>query len=208
MKTFCLASGLALAAAAAVGEDPPSFCKGLDCPSFSTSQVDNDIEVREYDALLWASTVVEDSSVTDAGGVAFGRLFGYLSGDNEKKQKIDMTTPVLNHIEAGTGPNCNSTFTVSFFVPWQYQNEEGPPSPTSDLVFIETKKLPQVAVAEFSGFADDKSIVQEASVLYDAIIDSKDIDVDEGAQDAYFFAAYDSPYTLFNRHNEDWVPIV
>ena len=52
-----------------------------------------------------------------------------------------MTAPVLNYIQPGAGPNCNSTFTVSFFVPWLYQTEEGPPKPTSDDVFVEEKKV-------------------------------------------------------------------
>lgn len=78
---------------------------------------------------------------TTTGDIAFHRLFDYISGANEASQKIDMTAPVLNYIQPGAGPNCNSTFTVSFFVPWAYQTEEGPPKPTSEDVFIEEKKV-------------------------------------------------------------------
>ena len=76
----------------------PEFCHQLDCPSFTTRQVDAEVEVRTYDELLWASTDVQSDSVTDAGSIAFGRLFGYLSGANENSQTIDMTSPVLNKI--------------------------------------------------------------------------------------------------------------
>ena len=51
---------------------------------------------------FWASTDVQSDSVTDAGSIAFGRLFGYLSGANENSQTIDMTSPVLNKISPGS----------------------------------------------------------------------------------------------------------
>jgi len=188
--------------------DAPKFCHDLDCPSFSTRTVDNGAEVRDYDALQWASTVVETDSATDAGSIAFQRLFGYISGANEDSQKIDMTAPVLNYIQPGAGPNCNSTFVVSFFVPWVYQTEEGPPKPTSDDVYIETKELGEFAVSSFGGFANDQDMVQEAVALTSDIDESKEIDFsDDAAMGNYYFVAYDSPYTLMNRHNEDWIGV-
>jgi len=44
--------------------------------------------------------------------------------------------------------------------------------------------------------------------LYSDIDDSKDIDADASVEDVNWFAAYDSPYTLRNRHNEDWINVV
>lgn len=170
--------------------------------------MDGDIEVRQYDTLLWASTDVESDSVSSAGSIAFGRLFGYLSGENDASQKIDMTAPVINKITPGTGPNCNNTFTVSFFVPWSYQNDVGPPKPTAEDVYIEEKKMGEFAVATYGGFAGDDDVVQEASELADAIFDSKDISEDEKNGGEYYFVGYDSPYTLRNRHNEDWLGVV
>ena len=186
----------------------PEFCHQLDCPSFTTRQVDAEVEVRTYDELLWASTDVQSDSVTDAGSIAFGRLFGYLSGANENSQTIDMTSPVLNKISPGSGPNCNNTFTVSFFVPYKYQTAEGPPKPTADDVYIQKIKISDVAVSVFGGFAEDSDVVSTASKLYSDIDDSKDIDADASVEDVNWFAAYDSPYTLRNRHNEDWINVV
>ena len=116
-------------------------------------------KMRTYDELLWASTDVQSDSVTDAGSIAFGRLFGYLSGANENSQTIDMTSPVLNKISPGSGPNCNNTFTVSFFVPYKYQTAEGPPKPTADDVYIQKIKISDVAVSVFGGFAEDSDVV-------------------------------------------------
>jgi hypothetical protein len=177
------------------------------CPSFTTRTTASDLEVRTYDTLKWASTDVEADSVTDAGGIAFGRLFGYLSGANTESKKIDMTSPVLNYIQPGSGPNCNNTFTVSFFVPWEYQTEEGPPAPTAEDVYIETKELGEFAVSSYGGFAKDDDVIQAAEALTEDIEDDKEVDYDESKGGSYIFAAYDSPYTLMNRHNEDWIGV-
>lgn len=119
-----------------------------------------------------------------------------------------MTSPVLNYIQPGAGPNCNSTFTVSFFTPYGFQTEEGPPAPTSADVYIEKKPAVTVAVVEYSGFAQSSDITAAAAQLNEDIAASADIRVDPKADGNYFFAGYDSPYHLNNRHNEDWLPVV
>jgi hypothetical protein len=203
--TAVLAATVATTALAENPFEAPSFCHDLDCPSFTTRTVSGDVQVRSYDTLKWASTDVESDSAETAGNIAFQRLFGYLSGANENSQKIDMTAPVLNYITPGSGPNCNSTFTVSFFVPWEFQ-KDGPPAPTAADVYIEEKIVGDVAVTEYGGFANkDNQIIETAEKLYQDIYDSKDVDFAD--DDRYFFVAYDSPYTLFNRHNEDWIRV-
>lgn len=57
---------------------------------------------------------------------AFMKLFDYISGGNSAKAKIPMTAPVLTKIEPGQGPNCESTFTMSFYNPYNYQVCAGP----------------------------------------------------------------------------------
>lgn len=49
------------------------------------------------------------------------KLFDYISGGNSAKTKIPMTAPVVTKIEPGQGPNCESTFTMSFYNPYSYQ---------------------------------------------------------------------------------------
>ena len=49
---------------------------------------------------------------------------------------IDMTAPVATKVLPGQGPNCNSFFTQSFYVP--YVNQADPPKPTNPEVFLET----------------------------------------------------------------------
>ena len=50
-------------------------------------------EVRLYEPHIVAETVV-DTEFEDAGSEAFGRLFKYISGNNQSEQEIAMTAPV------------------------------------------------------------------------------------------------------------------
>ncbi|KAL0024718.1 hypothetical protein WJX77_011057 [Trebouxia sp. C0004] len=49
------------------------------------------------------------------------QAFRYLSGDNEGRHKVAMTSPVTVQTTAGQGPACRSDFLVSFFLPHKYQ---------------------------------------------------------------------------------------
>jgi len=69
----------------------------------------------------------------------------------------------------GAGPNCNSTFTVSFFVPFEFQTAAGPPASTSDLVYTSTIDAMGVAVSEFGGFAKQTEIIAQAAKLESAV---------------------------------------
>ena len=137
----------------------PWYYHGLDGPVFKNTTVDNNVQLRNYEANLWASTIIEGNQLNIAENIGFQRLFDYISGENELGESIPMTTPVLTHVKPGSGPNCNSTFTVSFFVPFEYQTPNGPPKPTSSLVFIESIGPLQVAVVEFDGYAVQAEII-------------------------------------------------
>lgn len=56
--------------------------------------------------------------------------------------KIPMTTPVLETVFNGKGPDCDSTFIMQFMMPFSLQNS--PPKPTAKDVNITT--LPQMDV--------------------------------------------------------------
>ena len=136
----------------------------------------------------------------------FNRLFDYISGANVQNIAIEMTTPVLTYVEPGAGPNCNSSFTVSFFVPMMYQTESGPPQPNSNLVYIENIDIGDVGVREFAGFSNEKVIIGQAAVLQNEIIKSDEISTD--SSDTWFYAGYDPPFRLTNRHNEVWSRVI
>lgn len=69
----------------------------------------------------WVSITGTGMDKDSAMRGAFMKLFDYISGGNSAKAKIPMTAPVLTKIEPGQGPNCESTFTMSFYNPYNYQ---------------------------------------------------------------------------------------
>lgn len=82
-------------------------------------------------------TRVENISKDSASSAMFWKLFNYISGQNSKQIKIPMTAPVTVFIEPGSGPNCESTFTMAFYIPSEFQ--EDTPEPTADDVSIEER---------------------------------------------------------------------
>lgn len=186
----------------------PWYCHGIDCPAFDNSTISN-VEVRQYASFLWASTNVSSTDLDGAENIGFDRLFDYISGANVDGVVIDMTSPVLNRIVPGAGPNCNSTFIISFFVPYSYQESDNPPpQPTSDDVYISAIGPLTVAVSEFGGFASQKELVARAAKL-ESDVDKADglAAADEDGAGSWYFAGYDPPFRLTGRHNEIWLPV-
>lgn len=187
-------------------QNEPWFCHGIDCPNFTNTTIEG-IEIRNYPAALWASTNISGINLIDAENIGFNRLFDYISGDNDSGDAIDMTSPVTTRVIPGAGPNCNTTFIVSFFVPFAYQ-DSGPPSPNSALVYIESREPLQVAVSEFGGFAPQAEVIAKAAQLEGEVEDAQTLELDPAYPDIWFFAGYDPPFRLTNRHNEVWVPVL
>lgn len=110
--------------------------------------------------------------------------------------KIDMTAPVATRIVPGAGPNCESTFTVSFYIPPKHQTD--PPSPSNKDVFIEQFPEMTLYASARGGFMNEEQWINEARGLSEKLKDKT------FRQDYYFTAGYDSPFKLFNRTNEVW----
>eukprot|EP00240_Pyramimonas_obovata_P013556 CAMPEP_0118927780 /NCGR_PEP_ID=MMETSP1169-20130426/5184_1 /TAXON_ID=36882 /ORGANISM="Pyramimonas obovata, Strain CCMP722" /LENGTH=228 /DNA_ID=CAMNT_0006869621 /DNA_START=110 /DNA_END=796 /DNA_ORIENTATION=- len=176
----------------------PWFCHGIDCPKFTVVDKKEAYETRAYEATKWASTSVQGIKLDEAERIGFMRLFNYISGENMPASKIPMTAPVKNLITPGQGPFCGSNFTISFFVPYKYQ--ENTPAPTSMDVSLTSEDAVQVYVRSFKGFAKEDKIVTEAAQLAEAL-DNDGVQYDP---ETYVFAGYDPPFRPVNRHNEIW----
>jgi SOUL heme-binding protein len=70
-------------------------------------------------------------------------------------------------------------------------------------MLTETPKM-KVAVASYGGWADDKNIVQHAAALGQALTH----DGVKFVNTTYTTAGYDSPFRLFERHNEIWMRLL
>ena len=95
----------------------------IESPPYTVSEIRDGYEIRDYPALKWVSTDGYDFHIHDSpqSDDMFNKLFNYIDGQNSEGAKIDMTAPVIYFIVPGAGPNCESNFTMSFFIPQVYQ---------------------------------------------------------------------------------------
>ncbi|XP_006139423.1 heme-binding protein 2-like [Pelodiscus sinensis] len=166
----------------------------LQSPKWSAAETEvQDYELRRYETAKWASTVIKGEVQKEALRQGFWKLFHYIQGKNEREVKIEMTVPVTCLVKTGC-----TDFKVSFFVPFEYQ--DSPPQPTEPGVFIEERKGEAIFVRSFGGFASPEKYAEEAQAL-SRILKKAGQSFHE---DFYYTAGYDSPFKLFNRHNEVW----
>ncbi|XP_013406655.1 heme-binding protein 2 [Lingula anatina] len=171
---------------------------GIETPSYTVVRKNEDYEERAYPATMWVSTTEKGMDHSYSVRQGFWKLFNYIQGKNEKDMKIDMTAPVATRILPGAGPNCENTFTVSFFI--GKKHEGNPPKPTNPDVFLEEWPAKHVFVRSFGGFANDDKWIDHSQALANSL-QKNDEPI---AQDYYYTAGYDSPFKMFNRTNEVW----
>jgi effector-binding domain-containing protein len=152
--------------------------------TYSVSRAEGSFEIREYPALKVASTA--NSSPNES----FMRLFRYIDGGNEKKEKISMTTPVIM-----------ADGEMNFVVPKTQQTDT--PKPVNEKVLIKTLPAKRLAVYRYSGFGTKSNEVAGVQKLKTWLAENKLDYVDE-----HRVAYYDAPLTLpFLRRNEVMVPL-
>ncbi|MCH1446572.1 MAG: heme-binding protein [Luminiphilus sp.] len=123
-----------------------STTSAIEEPTYSlvTSWESPDIEIRDYDSRILATT-----RMTEGQNSGFRVLAGYIFGGNENEQEIAMTAPVQR-----TMPG-EQEAEMAFVVPRAYSMEE---LPTPDDSRIEFREEPayRAAVIRFSGWVNDK----------------------------------------------------
>ncbi|XP_047179991.1 heme-binding protein 2-like [Vigna umbellata] len=188
-----------------VGALPPT-CQRIECPSYDLIQVGNGYEIRRYNSPVWISnSPIQDISLVEATRTGFLRLFDYIQGKNNYKQKIEMTAPVISEVSPSDGPFCESSFVVSFYVP--KENQANPP-PAKGL-HVQRWKTVYVAVRQFGGFVKDSEVGEQAAALKDSIAGTKWGAAVEKSKSAnhtsvYTVAQYNAPFEYDNRVNEIW----
>merc|ERR1711893_58184 len=175
----------------------PPYCRGNDCPRFTVLEQGEGYELREYEEAQWVSTETASVDGTDRPNL-FMRLFRYIDGENVNNEKIPMTSPVVNKITPGSGPNCETIFKQSFYI--EYSRQEDAPEPSADNVFLDKFAVVKVYVRSFSGYATEDDYLRNLYLLADSIGDPAKFRTDH-----YMTAGYDSPFQPFNRHNEVWL---
>jgi hypothetical protein len=95
---------------------------------------------------------------------------------------------------------------VGFFVPSKFETEAAIPVPKDPTITIEPFPKAQYAVAVFGGFAKEADFTKAEAQLV-AQLKKDGIKMVDNAQWSRVWAGYDSPFVLFNRHNEVWVQV-
>ena len=149
--------------------------------------------VRDYPALTVAQTVM----APDAQGAdgSFSRLFGFITGRNDARQKISMTTPVLM---SGAGSNR----TMAFVMPAKVKTGLAP-KPSDGAVTLRELPGGRFAVFRFSG---KRSAKNEAKAL--ERLESWMAAEGLSAAGAPVYGYFDPPWTPgFLRRNEVMKPV-
>jgi DNA gyrase inhibitor GyrI len=133
IATGCLAVVALLAACTATRA-------GYESAPYATSKTDGKFEIRDYPALTVASTSADSDAARDG---SFMRLFRYISGQNDRSEKIAMTTPVF----MGAGGEARK---MSFVVPTEVA-KKGAPAPNASDVKVEQLPAGRWAVFRFNG---------------------------------------------------------
>lgn len=130
----------------------------IETAEYKILKKDGHIEIRAYETLITAA-VKDGDPIRDRG---FSTIFNYISGDNAKKEKISMTTPVINEMDGET--------TTEFVMPKKYRKEDLP-SPSNQ--FVELKETPArlVLAIRFNGIMQMDRIKFYEKVLFDYAMD-------------------------------------
>ncbi len=161
---------------------------GYESAPYKVLRSNGKFEVRDYPALTVVETPMAGGVDASSGG--FNRLFRFITGGNEAKQKIAMTTPVFM-----SGSNSNAT--MAFVLPAKLKGG-GTPKPTDGAVKVRELEAGRFAVLRYSGGRNAKNEAESLSRL-------KDWMVEEGLSvlSPPVYAYFDPPWTPgFLRRNE------
>jgi hypothetical protein len=120
-------------------------------PDYQVLHQEGKYSIRHYDQ-YYTSSVKENSL---AGRSGFGVLFSYISGQNEEQEKIAMTVPVINTLDAD--------MTMEFVVPKKYN--QGIPNPKDKRIAIKTHPKQEMAIIRFKGFTNQKKLSKVKKLL-------------------------------------------
>ena len=201
----------ALAALAASFLASSEVAMAIEQPEYTVVRQDGAFELRLYAPYLLAETEVE-SEFMQAGNVAFGRLFRYISGDNTARAEIAMTAPVEQAKRgekiAMTAPveqaREGGVYRVAFVVPRKYDRDTVP-QPTDPRVRIREVPARSIAVWRYSGRWTEENFREHERELRGKLA-ALGLKAEPG--DSAIIARYDAPFMpWFMRRNEVLIPV-
>ncbi len=166
----------------------------LEEPEYDVIAANDDYEIRRYLPYVVAEVDVAGRS---ADNRAFRMLAGYIFGDNDSREKMQMTAPVESRENSAT-----SEKTYAFVMESKYTLATLP-APSDERIRLLERPARTVAVRRFSGRWSESNVRKhETQLLRDlarnGIVLQGDLEL----------ARYNSPFTpWFLRRNEIIVPI-
>jgi len=145
-------------------------------------------EIRSYEATLFTAVTLSTKGFKNSSSKGFSILAGYIFGNNERNEKIAMTSPVSMTLD--------DSVTMMFMVPKDLKKEMLP-KPDQSLIEFKEEPAKTVAAINFKGWANDKKIEKFKQELKSAL-DAEGITY----SNRFYFLGYNAPYEVFNRKNE------
>lgn len=195
------------------------FLKGslmaIEEPAYQVIQKNENYEVRTYAPFIVAQTEVS-GSFDASGNKAFRILFNYISGENQQRENIQMTAPVIQENSNANGMKIDMTAPViqeidesksevsifSFVMPESFTLATLP-EPLDKRVTLKQIPPRTVAVLEYSGSWSENRYKEKESILLKALNDDGIRIIGKP-----MFARYNSPFSLwFLRRNEIMIEI-
>ena len=162
--------------------------KNIETYSYVVNKEYDQFEVRRYEATLFSSVKLSGTTYKETSSEGFSVLASYIFGNNERSEKIAMTSPVAMTLEDSS--------TMLFMVPNKF-NKETLPQPNESKIKFHNEPAKTVAAIQFKGWASDKKIENYKQKLI-AALDNEGI----SHTDRFYFFGYNAPYEVFNRKNE------
>lgn len=175
--------------------------------AYEVAEVHENYEIRRYaDAVL--ALVTTTGSRDDASGVAFRKLFRYISGENRADAEISMTTPVLQGREIAPGVaslhgSDTATWQVAFVMPEGFDLQATPEAEDPDIQIVPFPGR-VLAVIRFSGFWSDENFREHEASLRASLQAAG-----RKTRGPALFAYYNPPFMpWFMRRNEVMLELV
>jgi DNA gyrase inhibitor GyrI len=158
---------------------------GYESAPYKVVRSEGKFELRDYPALM-----VVETPMSSGADTSFNRLFKFITGANEKQQKIAMTTPVFMS-------GSESTTTMAFVLPAKLKPGEVPQPKDAS---VQVRELPagRFAVHRFKGGRNAENEAKTLQRLKDWM-SAENLEVLSAPVYGYF----DPPWTpTFLRRNE------
>jgi hypothetical protein len=162
--------------------------KNIETYAYNVTKTYDNFEIRTYESTLFTSVKLYTKNYKESSSKGFSILAGYIFGDNDRNEKIAMTSPVAMSLE--------DSMTMLFMVPKKFDKETLPQPNQSQIVFTEEPAKTVAAIA-FKGWANDEKIETYKQQLK-LVLDKQGI----AYTNRFYFLGYNAPYEFFNRKNE------